>query len=78
MLFDIDWQGTLQLDRDHAATSCRVFVLPPSMTELKARLERRAEDSGAVIAQRLHNAAAEMPLDRIRLRRWSTAIGSAR
>ncbi len=36
-------------------------MLPPSAKELKARLERRAEDSGAVIAQRLHNAAREIP-----------------
>ncbi len=37
-----------------------VFVLPPSAKELKARLERRAEDSGEVIARRLANAAAEI------------------
>ena len=37
-----------------------VFVLPPSADELKARLERRAEDSSAVIAQRLRNAVEEI------------------
>ena len=37
-----------------------VFVLPPSAAELKARLERRAEDSEAVIARRLRNAAEEI------------------
>ena len=46
-----------------------VFVLPPSAAELKSRLERRAEDSGDVIARRLRNAAEEISaLDRIRLR----------
>ena len=38
----------------------RVFVLPPSADELKARLERRAEDSSEVIAQRLENAVDEI------------------
>jgi guanylate kinase len=59
VLFDIDWQGTRQLldkMRDDVVT---VFVLPPSAQELKSRLVRRAEDSNAVIAQRLKNAAEE-------------------
>lgn len=59
VLFDIDWQGTRQLldkMRDDVVT---VFVLPPTAQELKARLVRRAEDSDAVIAQRLKNAAQE-------------------
>ncbi|HYY83322.1 MAG TPA: guanylate kinase, partial [Beijerinckiaceae bacterium] len=37
-----------------------VFILPPSMRELKARLERRAEDSDDVIARRLDNARQEI------------------
>jgi guanylate kinase len=60
VLFDIDWQGTRQLldkMRDDVVT---VFVLPPSADELKARLERRAEDSAAVIAHRLQNAVEEI------------------
>ncbi|MDI1346020.1 MAG: guanylate kinase [Pseudolabrys sp.] len=60
VLFDIDWQGTRQLldkMRDDVVT---VFVLPPSADELKARLERRAEDSADVIAHRLQNAAEEI------------------
>ena len=61
VLFDIDWQGTLQLYQSMREDVVSVFVLPPSARELKARLERRAEDSGAVIAQRLHNAAVEVP-----------------
>ncbi len=60
VLFDIDWQGTRQLldkMRDDVVT---VFVLPPSADELKARLERRAEDSAAVISHRLQNAVEEI------------------
>jgi guanylate kinase len=60
VLFDIDWQGTRQLldkMRDDVVT---VFVLPPSADELKARLERRAEDSAEVISHRLQNAVEEI------------------
>lgn len=60
MIFDIDYQGTKQvLDRarDDAVT---IFILPPSMTELRARLERRAEDSSETIDRRLHAARGEI------------------
>jgi len=61
MLFDIDWQGTQQLYAKMRDDVVSVFVLPPSATELKHRLERRAEDSPEVIAKRLKNAAEEIP-----------------
>jgi len=61
MLFDIDWQGTQQLYAKMRDDVVSVFVLPPSVAELKARLERRAEDSGEVITRRLRNAAEEIP-----------------
>ncbi|MEZ5801179.1 MAG: guanylate kinase [Nitratireductor sp.] len=38
-----------------------VFILPPSMAELKARLNRRAEDLPEVIDKRLANALIEIP-----------------
>ncbi|MGV8839713.1 MAG: guanylate kinase [Bauldia sp.] len=53
VLFDIDWQGTQQLAGAMPDDLVRVFVLPPSMAELQARLERRAEDHPEVIARRL-------------------------
>jgi guanylate kinase len=61
VLFDIDWQGAQQLYEKMRADVVSVFVLPPSARELKARLERRAEDSGEVIRRRLKNAAKEIP-----------------
>ncbi|MGV6875464.1 guanylate kinase [Pseudochelatococcus sp. B33] len=60
MVFDVDWQGTLQIlehMRDDAVT---VFILPPSLAELRTRLERRAEDSQDVIDRRLVNAREEI------------------
>ncbi len=61
VLFDIDWQGTQQLYNQMRADVVSVFVLPPSARELKARLERRAEDSADTIRRRLQNAAKEIP-----------------
>jgi len=61
VLFDIDWQGTQQLYKKMRDDVVSVFVLPPSADELKARLERRAEDTGDSIARRLRNAAGEIP-----------------
>jgi guanylate kinase len=61
VLFDIDWQGTQQLYKTMRDDVVSVFVLPPSASELKARLERRAEDSDEIISRRLRNAAEEIP-----------------
>ena len=60
MLFDIDWQGAEQLREKMRGDLVEVFVLPPSMKELHARLKRRAEDSSEIIARRLKNASAEI------------------
>ena len=60
MMFDIDWQGTRQIVEKMSADAVTAFILPPSMEELKARLERRAEDSPEVIARRLRNARDEI------------------
>lgn len=60
ILFDIDWQGTLQLYESKRSDVVSVFVLPPSMVELRSRLERRAEDQPDVISKRLKNAEEEM------------------
>ena len=60
VLFDIDWQGTQQLYKKMRADVVSVFVLPPSAAELKARLERRAEDKDEVILGRLRNAVEEI------------------
>ncbi|HEV7274816.1 MAG TPA: guanylate kinase [Devosiaceae bacterium] len=60
ILFDIDWQGTLQLYKRRRSDMVTVFILPPSIRELRQRLERRAEDGPDVIRRRLANARLEM------------------
>lgn len=60
MLFDIDWQGALQMFEAARADIVSIFILPPSMEELRNRLVRRAEDADDVIARRLENSRVEM------------------
>src|SRR5690606_17989180 len=60
MLFDIDWQGADQLKEKMRVDVVSIFILPPSMQELRARLIRRAEDSGQTIETRLENARLEI------------------
>lgn len=60
VLFDIDWQGTQQLEENARADLVRVFILPPSTIELERRLRARAQDSDEVVASRMANASEEM------------------
>ncbi len=60
VLFDIDWQGTQQLAEEARGDLVAVFILPPSTRELEKRLKARAQDSDAVVAQRMAKAADEM------------------
>jgi guanylate kinase len=60
ILFDIDFQGTLQLYEKCRADMVTIFILPPSIKELRKRLERRAQDSPGTIETRLRNARIEM------------------
>lgn len=60
MLFDIDYQGTKQLQKKMPGDTVSVFILPPSMKELISRLHRRAEDSQDIIDLRLKNARKEL------------------
>ena len=59
VLLEIDWQGAAQVRR-LIPGSVHVFILPPSREALKERLEKRAQDSPAVIEQRLAAALEEM------------------
>ncbi|MCK2127838.1 guanylate kinase [Thauera aromatica] len=58
-LLEIDWQGAQQV-RKAFADAVGVFVLPPSMEVLEARLRGRGTDSDDVIGRRLLGARGEM------------------
>ena len=59
VILEIDFQGAINVKRIFA-NAVLIFILPPSWDELRSRLQRRGEDSSAVIELRLENAAVEM------------------
>ena len=59
ILLEIDWQGAAQVRRVNPA-AISIFILPPSYEVLLARLNNRATDAPAIIAQRLQNAREEI------------------
>ena len=59
-LFDIDWQGTQQLYQKDQQDVVRVFILPPSIAELRSRLEGRATDDADTIDARMDRARSEI------------------
>ncbi|MCC2977280.1 guanylate kinase [Sphingomonas sp. PL-96] len=60
VLFDIDWQGAQQLFQIAGGDVVRVFILPPSMAELRQRLLNRNTDAIEIIDARMARAAAEV------------------
>jgi len=60
ILFDIDWQGTQQLQAAMGEDLVTIFILPPSMAELERRLRERGTDSEEVIRDRMSRAASEI------------------
>ena len=60
VLFDIDWQGTLQLMESARQDLVKVFILPPSAQDLEQRLRTRAQDSEEVVRRRMAEASEEI------------------
>lgn len=60
VIFDIDYQGALQLRERFGRFANVVLVLPPSMDDLEDRLRVRATDSAEVIERRLRVAREEI------------------
>src|SRR5262249_2341583 len=60
VLFDIDWQGTQQLREKGRDDLVSVFVLPPTIADLQARLRALAQEPDDVIRARMAKAANEM------------------
>jgi guanylate kinase len=61
VLFDIDWQGTQQIANSALARDVvSIFLLPPSIAALEARLRTRGQDTEEVIARRMAKSEAEI------------------
>jgi len=60
MIFDVDYQGARALAAAWPDDSLRVFILPPDLATLAARLRQRATDADDVIERRLRKAIEEL------------------
>ncbi len=60
VLFDIDWQGARQLREKMADCVVSVFILPPSIAVLEARLTSRNQDSSKIVADRMKVAVEQV------------------
>ncbi len=61
VLFDVDWQGGQQIRNSSLRASVvSIFILPPSIAELEARLLGRGQDSAEVVARRMEKSRAEI------------------
>lgn len=61
VLFDIDWQGAQQIQNsDLGKHTLSIFILPPSIAELRRRLEARGQDNPDVIAKRMQKSWDEI------------------
>ena len=59
LILDIDVQGFHQIKRKNILNTS-IFIVPPSIKDLKVRLENRNEDAPEAIDQRLKNAIEEL------------------
>lgn len=59
-ILDIDVKGAIHVQKQFPKTSLSIFVQPPSVEELRKRLEGRGTDTPENIATRLNKATYEM------------------
>jgi guanylate kinase len=59
ILLEIDWQGAAQV-RSKFPISIGIFILPPSLAILEARLKGRNQDSAEIISKRLQAAREDI------------------
>ena len=59
VLLEIDWQGAAQVRR-MIPDAVLIFILPPSLSSLRERLEKRGQDAPQIIMRRLEAAREEM------------------
>lgn len=61
VLFDIDWQGAQQIRNSELGQhTLSIFLLPPSITELRRRLESRGQDDAETIKRRMEKSWDEI------------------
>lgn len=59
-IMDVDVKGALNIKKQYGDNALSIFVMPPSVEELRRRLETRGTDSADVIEERVRKAEYEM------------------
>ena len=60
VVFDVDCVGGLAIKKIYGDRALAIFIMPPSVDELRNRLEKRGTDTPEVIQNRLDKATFEM------------------
>lgn len=60
VIFDVDVNGAMNIKKLYGKRALSIFIQPPSIEELRDRLEKRATDAPEVIAQRVERAKYEL------------------
>ena len=62
IVFDVDVMGGINLKRIFGANACSIFIMPPSIEELRRRLEGRGTDSAETIDKRVATISLSMTI----------------
>jgi len=60
ILFDVDVNGAMAIKNNYSENTCTIFILPPSLDDLKKRLIHRGSETKERINKRLERTAQEM------------------
>ena len=60
VLFDVDVNGAMTIKSNYSDNTCTIFILPPSLDDLKKRLIQRGSETEERIDKRLERTAQEM------------------
>ena len=60
ILFDVDVNGAMAIKSNYSDNTCTIFILPPSLDDLKKRLIQRGSETEERINKRLERTAQEM------------------
>ena len=60
ILFDVDVNGAMAIKSNYSENTCTIFILPPSLDDLKKRLIHRGSETEERINKRLERTAQEM------------------
>ena len=60
VVFDVDVHGGMNIKKQYGKKALSLYIQPPSIAELRRRLEKRGTDSPEIIEQRIQRAEYEL------------------